>query len=273
MSSLACCTGKVYQGDEIPQGEVSVVADIKCYFAPKPEGTTLIEDTLIILATDVFGYTLPNSRVLADKFTKETSALCVIPDMFNGSELPPSLMDSMEPLMIPSSFFAKVSAVGALLYHMPGFMYRNPQSKCLEILQRVIKDFRVNKGIKKVAVIGYCWGGSLAIQLGCTDDIDVFVANHPGPFDIPKCIDKLKAPGAYSLTPNNDMAIKQPQCDQIIDLLKKKNNGTYKHQVKQYPTMVHGFAVRGNTKDPETAINREECLKSNAAFIKEVLQI
>lgn len=38
----------------------------------------------IVIFTDIFGYTFPNVRKLADRFATETEATVLIPDIFNG---------------------------------------------------------------------------------------------------------------------------------------------------------------------------------------------
>ena len=43
---------------------------------------------------------------------------------------------------------------------------RNPSSKGLERIERVIEELRASAGISKVALQGYCWGGRLAIYAG-----------------------------------------------------------------------------------------------------------
>lgn len=39
------------------------------------------KDSAILIITDIFGWTLPNVRVLADHYAKETNSTVYIPDM------------------------------------------------------------------------------------------------------------------------------------------------------------------------------------------------
>jgi dienelactone hydrolase len=274
MSSLACCGGSIDEG--IPLGNVEEISGIKCYISQKPE-SNFNEDVLIIISTDVFGYTLPNTRLLADKFSKEMSSLCVVPDLFDGTEPPANLMDSIEVITEPThSIFKKIYAIGRMLWYFPAFLYNNPKTKCISRLETVIKEYRDNRGIKKVAMQGYCFGGGLSISMGQKPYfIDVFCAAHPAGFDVPTTIANLIKPGAFILTPDKDMQLKHPQCDMIADLLKKRDEpvGTFPHLVKIYRNIHHGFAVRGDEKNPEVNAARVEAFNLAVTFFKQILQL
>jgi len=79
MSQIGCCGGHIDKGT--PDGEIKTVAGVKCYQSKIEPSNT---DTLIVIATDIFGYTLPNVRLIADKFANETGILCIVPDLFQG---------------------------------------------------------------------------------------------------------------------------------------------------------------------------------------------
>jgi hypothetical protein len=52
-----------------------------------------------------------------------------------------------------------------------------------------------------------------------------------------------------------------------------KKGDSYVHMIKDYPTMHHGFAMRGNEKDPVTLEMRKDAFNVAAGFIKKVLNI
>ena len=266
MASLACCGGKVDEGS--PMGSMIRVEDIECYQAKPTE--TKNADTLIVIATDVFGHTLPNSQLLADKFSEACGAVCVAPDLFSGRPVPAHVMDMIEALSEPGvGFFAKVAAFFSLLWHFPGFIMRNPTAKNLAKVEKVIQFYR-KQGFRRVAVSGYCWGGRLATYLGQKKDlIDAFCANHPASLKLPQDIDALVVPAAFVLTPDKDIQIKHPEVKVLETALDKKS---FPHLVKSYANMHHGFAVRGG-KQPDILEKRKDAFDLAANFFRDVLKL
>ena len=163
MTSLNCCTGTVHDHsttqDINPRGNVQTINNVKCYITSSYQSNAQ-SDILFILATDVFGYTLSNSRILADMFSNELNTTCIVPDLFKGSEPPVTVMDTLAPLQQKdASTWSKLYAICTLLYYFPGFVIRNPKSKSINIIKKVIKEYRSNnKHISKVVLVGYCWG-------------------------------------------------------------------------------------------------------------------
>ena len=104
-----------------------------------------------------------------------------------GSEPPADLMDNIDCLSNGrASFWAKLSAIGRLLWYFPGFLWRNPVSKGVDRIERVIRHVRQPSNVAtkvRVAVQGYCWGGRIAVLLaGRQSDlmVDTICAAHPG---------------------------------------------------------------------------------------------
>ncbi len=86
--NAACCSGTVDQGT--PSGVESSVCSINCYTA----GTLSLGNPVVVVATDIFGYKLPNARLLADKFAAK-GFYAVVPDLFCGTEPDADVMDDL----------------------------------------------------------------------------------------------------------------------------------------------------------------------------------
>ena len=85
-------------------------------------------------------------------------------------------------------------------------------------------------------------------------------------------INDIQVPGCFAFTPLKDFHVKKVQVDEITSLLEsKQSKENYKYSIKNYDSMEHGFAVRGNLTDPSVAVNRLDCFQYNIAFIKDVL--
>jgi dienelactone hydrolase len=90
----------------------------------------------VVYVSDVFGWKLPNARVIADKFAAE-GFLCVIPDVLDGDWLP---LDAFNSGFTPAlqEWFAKHGDAEAICGH----------------LDAVVAELKEKHGIKKVATIG-----------------------------------------------------------------------------------------------------------------------
>jgi len=264
MSSLACCAGTLDLGT--PTGKVELLGGTECYVAQQVGSEP--PEFAIILITDVFGFKLNNIRLMADKFAlKSPKIICVVPDIFHGTEVPDFLFAKLEHLMSPtSSFFNKVDAFGSLLYHFPGFIMRNSFAKGEAIIINVINALRSELNVKKVATSGFCWGGTISIKLGTKPNlVDACVAAHPG-YE-PKDYEMLVTPTCFIL-PTLDHAITPPK----IELLKKLMDSkapTLPSLVKAYENMKHGFAVRGDSSNPEVCAAREDAFETTFSFIQQ----
>jgi dienelactone hydrolase len=269
MTSLACCGGAIDVG--VPRGSVSKVAGVSCYVTRPADGILKNPDALIVYATDIFGYSLPNARLLADKFADGGSCVCVVPDTMR-TPAPADLMDNINALSAPgASFFTKLYSICRLIWWLPGFMMRNPHSKLASVTESVIAEYRNSSGISKVAVTGYCYGGKVAVLLGQKQGvIDALCSSHPGGLKLPGDITALVTPTAFVLTPDMDFEIKHKEADQIAQLLAGMQ---LRHQVKNYAQMAHGFSVRGGDSDPIVVGNRKDAFEFAMDFFKDVLNL
>ena len=85
MSQLACCGGFIDEGQ--PSGKEENITGVDCYVAipASDSGKSQASSTaVVVIATDVFGFRLPNARLIADSFAKELSVKCIVPDLFQG---------------------------------------------------------------------------------------------------------------------------------------------------------------------------------------------
>lgn len=73
MSCDNCKTGFKWNGTAT--GKESTLNKAKAYVAGDSK------DAAILIVTDIFGWTLPNIRILADHYAKEANATVYVPDM------------------------------------------------------------------------------------------------------------------------------------------------------------------------------------------------
>ena len=72
---MSKCCKEGFQWTGKPTGRTDKIAGHDTYIAGNNK------DRAIVIIHDVFGWTLPNLRLLADHFAKEADATCYLPDL------------------------------------------------------------------------------------------------------------------------------------------------------------------------------------------------
>jgi len=128
---------------------------------------------VLVLLTDVFGLTLSNNRVLADKMAEQGYTVYV-PDILLGEDIPTSLLPPG-----PKTLWSKIKTTGALVSILP-WLFRHRSAVILPLVKRFITDIKVMHPGYRVGATGYCFGGLYSVYLGESQQyIDVGFACHP----------------------------------------------------------------------------------------------
>lgn len=93
---------------------------------------------------DVFGWSFPNARLLADKYAKGTGARVYLPDLFSGEDLWTQTGGDLAKLQ------KEVSVPDFLAKYPP----RDAPNKTIEAYAAELKTKH-----EKLASLGFCWGG------------------------------------------------------------------------------------------------------------------
>jgi hypothetical protein len=80
MASQCCVSGELHQGT--PAGNEQKIYGLDCYVTGPPEG--VLPKGVVIILPDVFGWTLPNTRILADNYAMKGEWLVYLPDFMDG---------------------------------------------------------------------------------------------------------------------------------------------------------------------------------------------
>lgn len=131
---------------------------VKAYLTPSPSNSP--SPNAILILTDVYGYTFPNTRLIADAFAS-LGYFTVIPDLFRGSEVP---------FPPPSDFNLQEYIKNT----MPRVDSVDP------IIEQTIRWLKGEKGVKKVGAVGYCFGGKYVCRwLKGEGGVDAGYVAHP----------------------------------------------------------------------------------------------
>lgn len=120
-----------------------LISPVNTYISSPREGptTTACADNAILYISDIMGI-YPNSQLLADSFAATTGYLTIMPDLFRG--------DPWTPNSDPSKLM--------------DWIKNHPTEVVDPIVQTAITYLREMRGVKKIAAVGYCFGGKVINQ-------------------------------------------------------------------------------------------------------------
>lgn len=88
MACQDCATGSLHEGT--PVGREETLHGLQTYITEPPNGVP--PSALIVIVPDVFGWKLPNTRLLADTYAKRGNYRVYVPEFMNGMMPIPMLL-------------------------------------------------------------------------------------------------------------------------------------------------------------------------------------
>ncbi|KAI9819707.1 MAG: hypothetical protein M1832_003941 [Thelocarpon impressellum] len=269
-----CVSGHVNPGT--PAGAVSKLYGVDTYISAPPPGNPA--KGLIVIVPDAFGWDFVNSRVLADAFAKQGDFLVYLPDFMNSGAMSSSVLGTMNRLMGPAggmggSLVKPVLLVQVLSNFLP-FLYRNRAAVVGPRINAFFREIRKHETLA-VGVAGYCWGGQHAILLAHDDAetkaplVDAVFTAHPSGVDIPGHIRGVRVPLSIAIG-TKDMVLNMKGVHELQTTLGEKTD--VPNEVQTYEGAKHGFAVRGNPKDPDEAAQASRAEAQAVAWFSEHLK-
>ncbi|KAJ7195495.1 alpha/beta-hydrolase [Mycena pura] len=226
----------------VPQGRNITINGVLTYVTlPKRFDPT----TAVVLLTDVFG--LPSPDNLADQWAAEGFATYA-PDYLNGDALP----------------------TGG---NVTTWAVNHGEAQTTPPLLAVIKELK-SRGVKQLAVTGYCFGGLYTVRLVQNNTVAVGTTAHPSSLNVPMDFEVVKAQSHVPIEINNaelDTGFTPAVALETDAVL---GNGQYPpgYFRRQFDGVGHGFAVRANASDPVQVAAKQGAFDTSLAFIKKHLK-
>jgi len=229
----------------VPQGRNITINGVLTYVTlPKRFDST----KAVVLLTDVFGLPSPDNLLLADQWAAQGFATYA-PDYLNGDALP----------------------TGG---NITTWVVNHGEAQTTPPLLAVIKALK-SRGVKQLAVTGYCFGGLYTVRLVQNNTIAVATTAHPSSLNVPIDFEVVKAQSHVPIEINNaelDTGFSPAVALETDAVL---GNGQYPpgYFRRQFDGVGHGFAVRvANASDPVQVAAKQGAFDTSLAFIKKHLK-
>ena len=164
---------------------------MQCYIAESTGERTPTK--AILFLTDAYGHKFVNNQVrrpfpcapglpalslrpaqlLADDFARNGFHV-VMPDLFCGDSVP--------------SFVPADASISKEEFGIMAWVGRHPPETVEGIVAPVVSALR-GRGIGRLAGVGYCFGGRIAIDLALRSDVSVCAVSHPSFWKVPEDIE------------------------------------------------------------------------------------
>ncbi|KAI9842903.1 MAG: hypothetical protein M1837_006735 [Sclerophora amabilis] len=263
MACADCFRGTINEGT--PTGEITKLHGFDTYVAAPPQNTR--PKGIVVMVPDGFGWSLSNSRVLADSYARKGEFLVYLPDFMAGQGLHPILFSHMSNVFATGLWATLTKPYYFLcaVTHFVPFMIKTRPSVTYPRVLSFVHAVRADPSTASLPMgaAGFCWGGKHTALL-CRDTekgtggrslIDVVFMAHPSQLKVPTDIELVKKPLSIAIG-DKDFVMNSKTVEQTRTVLGKKTE--VEHEVVVYEGATHGFAVRGNPGDEQEKKRGEE---------------
>ena len=237
--SSCCFSGKVHQGQ--PTGREDEIGGLSTYVSEPQNGS---KEKTIIFITDIFGWKLPNVRLLCDEYAK-AGFYCYIPDLHEGDSLPLSFLDNVEPNLKAQESLGvadKTKNAAIVPATLGPWLAKHREGVSRPLIDGFVNTVRMIPGTNKIGAIGFCWGARYAIlqahgqsKDGKGSDIggvDAAFGAHPSLVAVPGDFENVSKPLSLALG-TKDSLLDEATRGKIQDLMAKKTDVPHEIRVRE----------------------------------------
>ncbi|CCG84927.1 protein of unknown function [Taphrina deformans PYCC 5710] len=245
---VKCISGYLHEGT--PAGTVREIAGTATYVAPSPATPS---DKTIVILTDLFGYKLPNSRLVADEYSRAGYNV-IVPDILHDDGMG---FDSLKNVKNLTEMFEIVG---------PWLQNHGPET-VIPITDAIFAELRSQK--QKIGIVGFCFGGREAFHYAATDKVDVVCTMHPSLINIPADAQKVKKPISIHVAASDEIydAAKSKEAAEIFE----KNKVPYENRIYDGEGVEHGFGIRADLSKAPAKKAKEAAFSATVAWFDKFL--
>ncbi|KAG7095438.1 hypothetical protein E1B28_006187 [Marasmius oreades] len=236
-----CVKGAIHEGT--PKGRVEKLGGVDTYVATP--SIDYPKDKVLLFLPDVFGMQLVNAKLLADSFA-ENGFKTVVPDYLNGDPIPADAL------------------LGQNFDIMKWFPNHGPD-KTRPTLDKVVAALK-EQGVTAFGATGYCFGGRYVFDLAIDNVIKVAATSHPSLLKVPD-LEKYASTSKAPLLINSCTVDEQfpHELQDKADKIFANFAPGYKREY--FEGCTHGFAVRGDLKNPKVQAGKEGAFKATVEWL------
>ncbi|KAH5734214.1 hypothetical protein HBI17_202910 [Parastagonospora nodorum] len=237
-----CISGVLHTGT--PVGSIKTIGKTQAYLSYPKDSST---HHAILLLTDVYGYTFPNTRLIADQFAAR-GYFTIIPDLFQGREVSFPAPDDFNLQTYIHNVMPRVETVDP-------------------IIRSVIEDMRNEMGVQKLGGVGYCFGGKYVCRWLKEGGLDAGFVAHPSFVDGEE-LKGVKGPMSIAAAESDDIFTveKRRETEEILREL------SVPWEMFLYSGVEHGFAVKGHMSTKRARFAKEQAFGQAVAWFEEYLK-
>ncbi|KAK4048694.1 hypothetical protein OIV83_004664 [Microbotryomycetes sp. JL201] len=246
MSCEHCLQGTLHEGT--PTGEIVDIAGVSVY-AAIPKGGHDSSKAFLFLG-DIYGF-YTNPKLLCDGFADRLNVPVYFPDYLNNDAVP-------------------IAEMNAGTFNLDAWRPKHGSKETRAALDPVIAELK-NRGVKRFASAGYCFGGKYTMEL-CNENIVVCgMAAHPAGIQVPQDLETFKAQSKAALlicACETDRTWPKECQDKASEMLADYSNG---FKQVYYAGNTHGFAVRADISVEVQKKAKEDAFEQTVEWVKKYL--
>lgn len=211
------------------------------------------------------GYDNPNARLLADQY-----AACgwttYVPDLMAGDSLPVAYEEVLAKDN-SDGVLARVAKGVRFVASVPSliaWMTRHGDAVTQPRAGAFLAGLRGERGVTRVGVLGYCWGGHAALVLAAAGKVDAVAPVHPSSSALAATLATMRVPSLWAL--GGDDAVSPSEATVRAALARAPQPARDSADVVTYPGCSHGFALRGNLADAVVSAARTDVVNRTSVF-------
>jgi dienelactone hydrolase len=252
MLSKCCEQAFIWPGS--PSGSETLLGGIPAYVSSAEPNNTGV----ILYIHDIFGWKLPNARILADMLAEKSGMRVVVPDFYRGETwVLESNVDQIRAQSLPENDrFSHIKPTDNLIVTSNAFDFikRFETEAVLAQMDAVLDAIKTTYKPTKIFSTGYCWGGRYSVLLG-RGKVEAYAAAHPSLLTRKDAL-HVSSTGLLLIPEGDSMFPDQVREDLLEELGDKVT-------IVDYQGVSHGFAVRGG---PESISMRDDALARTVDF-------
>ena len=235
------CTDSGSASAHVSRGHDVVIAGVNSYSVGD-------SSTVVMIATDVFGYKFTKTREIADAYAAAGYRV-LIPDVFRG-----------DPISVDAVEQAKRSGADVRATVMAPWAAKHPIDDGTAIFKSVL-DVVAHES-SAVFINGFCYGGKVAITLMPQDNVTGAVMTHPS--RLSKEDASFVTKPALFVCAELDNAFDATLRQYYEQTLKHRNDVTF----RLHAGVEHGFAVRDDGSEVQVK-EKQKAIEESIQFFRQ----